>query len=160
FNAEETDAAIQVNQMPRPGFDQARTNGFDQAREEEEIVLKKGIARNVPALGGNAQDDFNAAFWGWMSAHSRQFLDQRRLGNAEFFDIDDEAVVTANNPDIEALFELVPLAADHDSFAVGVGWGTRHDLGAQVRVETADFLEQIPNLFVLEGELGRIGKML
>ena len=48
---------------------------------------------------------------------------ESRLGDLAFLDIHHEPAVGAKEPDVQALFELVPLAADHDPVSVPVGAG-------------------------------------
>ena len=82
------------------------------------------------------------------------------FGNRALFNIDHEAVVGPDETDIEALLELIPLAANHDSISIAVGLWTRDDWCDDARIEATNALKEIADLFVLQFELRRIGDML
>ena len=95
-----------------------------------------------------------------MGSHMGDLRIERRLGNGTFLDIDDQAIVRANEANIKTLFEFVPLAANHDAIAVSVRLRARENRRDDCRVKTANALEQIADLFVLELQLRWIRKVL
>ena len=95
-----------------------------------------------------------------MRSHVFDLLIKRRLGDGTFLDIDDQAIVGANEANIETLFEFVPLAANHDAIAVAVRLRAREDRRDDCRVKTANALEQIADLFVLDLQLRWIREVL
>src|SRR5215471_6906498 len=96
-------------------------DGFDQFWQQEKVVLKKRIGRHSPSLRRYAQDYFDATFGGRVSAELLELRIQRRFGDFALFHVNDQAIFGAHEPDIEALLELIPLAADHDSVSVTIG---------------------------------------
>src|SRR2546425_3615817 len=95
-----------------------------------------------------------------MRSHVFDLLIKRRLGDGAFLDVDDQPVVSANEANIETLFEFVPLAANHDAIAVAVRLRAREDRRDDCRVKTANALEKIADLFVLELQLRWIREVL
>ena len=85
----------------------------------------------MPPLGGGCARTWRICFV------------QGGLGDFAFLDVHDQAVVGADEPDVQALFEFVPLTADHDAVAIAVRLRARNHRGDHGRVETADALEQI-----------------
>src|SRR5713101_1336167 len=106
--------------MPRAAVRQSLAHNFDKLRKQKEIILEKRIRWHFPAFRCNAQDDFQAALWRGMRSHVFDLLIKRRLGDGTFLDIDDQPVVSANEANIETLFEFVPLAANHNAIAVAI----------------------------------------
>src|SRR5256885_3135552 len=106
--------------MSGAGIAQAVTGDFDELRQQERVVLEKRIARHIPILRRNPEDDLESAFWGRMAANLFYLLVESWFGNWAFFDVHHQAVVRPDKADVQALFELVPLAANHDSIAVTV----------------------------------------
>ena len=60
----------------------------------------------------------------------------------------------------QPLFELVPLAANHDAVSVAVGLGAGDHRPDQAGFESANALEKVVNLFVLEPQLRWIFEVL
>lgn len=128
FEGEEADAAVDVDDEFGGAGAEAFADACDEFGEEEEVVLEKGVAGEGPVFGGDAEGDFDAAFVGRVFADVLDLAGEFGLGDVAFLDVDDEAVVVADEADVEGLFEFVPLAADHDAVAVAVGLGTGDDL--------------------------------
>ena len=82
------------------------------------------------------------------------------LGNFAFLDVLDQSAVPSHKADIEFLFRLVPLAANHDAIAVAVGLGTRYDGRHHLAGDFPDALEQVGDLLVLDLELGGVRDVL
>src|SRR5437879_7064066 len=95
-----------------------------------------------------------------MGPHALDLLVERWLGDLAFLDVNHQPVVCADEANIQTLFELVPLAANHDAVPVAIRLRTRNHRRNQRRINAADSLEQIADLFVLEPELGRISDVL
>ena len=95
-----------------------------------------------------------------MRADMLDLLVERRLGDLAFLDIHHQPAVGADEADVQALLELVPLAADHDAVAIAVGLRAGNDRRDEPGIKPANALEQIADLLVLEPELGRVGQVL
>src|SRR5437879_11918437 len=95
-----------------------------------------------------------------MRSHIFDLLIERRLGDGTFLDIDDQAIVGANEANVETLFEFVPLAANHDAIAIAIGLRAGEDRRDNCRVKAANALEKIADLFVLVVELTGVLKVL
>lgn len=88
------------------------------------------------------------------------FFVEGGFGDLAFLDVNDEAVVGANETDVEALFGFVPLAANHDAVAVAVRLRTRNDFANDSGIEAGHALEKVGHLFVFDLKLERIGEVL
>jgi hypothetical protein len=93
-------------------------------------------------------------------AHPRELFIQGWFGNLAFLYVHHQAIVISNEADVQSLFELVPLAADHDPVAVAIRLRARDNRFYNVRVKTTYPLEKIPNLFVLDLQLKRVRQVL
>src|SRR5208282_3620253 len=129
---------------------------FHELRQQEKIVLEKRIRRHVPVFRRHAQNDFDAALRRRMRADPPDFLVEDRFGDLAFLDVLDQAAVPPHEADVQLLFRLVPLAANHDAIAVAVRPGAGDDRRDQRLPKTADALEQVGNLFVFPSELGGV----
>src|SRR5205085_6122276 len=87
-------------------------------------------------------------------------LVEGRLGDRAVVDINDEAIVSANESEVKALFEFVPLATNHNAIAISIGLRAGDHWRDEIRSKTTDAFEQVANLLVLYLELEGIGKML
>src|SRR5437870_4635595 len=146
--------------MPGAAIGQSLAHHFDKFRQQKEIVLKKRIRRHFPAVRRNAQDHLEAPLRWRMRSHVLDLVVERRLGDGTFLDIDDQAIVGADETNIETLFEFVPLAADHDAIAVAIGLRAGEHRRDDCRIKAANPLEKIADLFVLELKLGAVGEVL
>jgi hypothetical protein len=160
FYGEEAHAAVNIDEMPGSGIPQTSANGFDQARQQEEVILEKGIARDFPAFRRNPQHNFQAASWWRISADMLDLLIERGLSDFAFFEVHHETAFRAQETDIETLLGFVPLTADHNAIPVPVRFGAADDRLDQFRIESTDSLEEIGDLFVLQNQLGVISEML
>src|SRR3974390_2714089 len=95
-----------------------------------------------------------------MGAPFEDLLIEGRFGDFAFRNVNDQAIVGADKANIEALLELVPLAADHDPVAVTVRLRARDDGRDDGGIDAAEAVKQIANLFVLKPELRGIGQVL
>lgn len=160
FEGEETDAAVGVDQEAGAAVAHGGADGFHQGGEEVEVVLKEGILRELPSVRRDAEGDFDAALGRWFGADGDELFVQGGFGDGAMVDVDDEAIVVADEAHDELLGELVPLTAHHDPVAIRVGRRAGHDgIDAEIG-ETAKALEQIENLVVLDPELGGVGDVL
>src|SRR4051794_23142530 len=100
--------------MPRAGIPQPFRNNLDEFREQEKVILEKGIRRHFPAFRRYPQHHLYPALWRRISSYLLNLFAQRRLRNFAMLDVDHQAVIVANEADVQPLLELVPLAADHD----------------------------------------------
>ncbi len=70
-----------------------------------------------------------------MRANLLELFVQGRLGDPAFLDVLDQTAVPAHKTDIEFLFRLVPLAANHDAIAITkrlrTGNHRRHQAGGK-----------------------------
>ena len=160
FNAEKPNAAIHIHQVFGPRTTQTLSGDFDKFWQQKEIVLEKGIARDFPAVGRDSQNDFETTFGRRILAHVFDLFVQSRFGNGAFLNIHDQPVVGSDKANIQALFELVPLAANHDAIAIAVRLGAGDKGFDDVWVDPADPLEEIADLFVFELQLRRVGDVL
>ena len=106
--------------MPHAAVTHALAHRLDQFRQEKKIILKERIARHVPAFHRNAQHHFESALGRRIAAHPSKLLVEPRLGDFTFFDVQHETAVVTDETDVQSLFELVPLAANHDAIAIAV----------------------------------------
>ena len=134
----------------------ALAHGFDQPGQEKKIVLEKRIPRHVPALRRHTQDYFEASFGRRMGAHAFELFVERGFGDFTFLDVNYEPVIVPNETDIQPLFDLVPLAADHDAIAVPIRLPAGNDRPNHRFVQASNPLKQIGDLFVFEPELRRV----
>src|SRR5690242_15337273 len=95
-----------------------------------------------------------------MSADLLDLFVDGRLGIGALVNVNDQPVVVADEADIEALLELVPLAANHDPIPVTVRLWAGNDRVDLDMGKSPDPLEQVGNLFVFELELGWITEVL
>ena len=98
FNAEEADAAINIQQMPRSAVSQAVPHDLHQSGQQEEVVLEERIRRHFPALGGNAQDHLDSALGRRMGADILDLLVEGWLGNLAFLEIHHQPAVARMKP--------------------------------------------------------------
>jgi hypothetical protein len=87
-------------------------------------------------------------------------LVERRFGDFAFLQIHYQPVVSTEETDVQTLFELIPLAADHNTVAVAVGLRTGNHWRNKTGVKPANPLEQIDNLLVFKLELDGISQVL
>lgn len=160
FEAEETDAAIQVEKVARARGFQTIPHHPHHPRQQREVILKERIRRHFPTGRKDAEHDLEAAFWRGVSAHVRDLLVEAGFGNEAFLDIHNQAVVVPNEPNAQALFEFVPLASDHDPVAVPVRFRTGDHRRDNIRRQITDPLEQVPDLLVFGSQLRPIGQVL
>jgi hypothetical protein len=85
---------------------------------------------------------------------------QSRFGDRAFLNIHYQAVIGSDKPDIQALFELVPLAANHDAIAIAIRLRAGDQRLDDVRVDPAEPPEEIADLFVFELQLRWVGDVL
>src|SRR5438046_919040 len=78
---------------------------------------------------------------------------QGRLSDFTLFDINHQAIIGTDIPNIEPLLEFVPLTADHYSVAIPVRLRTGYDRRNYRLGESPDPLEESGNLPVLQLEL-------
>ncbi len=81
-------------------------------------------------------------------------------GDFACFNVFHQPAIRANKADVQFLFRLVPLAADHDPVPVAVGAGTGDDRADQIPGDAGEPLKQIRNLLVLEPQLRRVINVL
>ena len=87
-------------------------------------------------------------------------LVERRLGNLAFFDIQHQAAIGSDEANVQALFEFVPLAADHDAVSIAIRLRAGDDGCNESWTEPANALEQVADLLVLQAQLRGIGQVL
>src|SRR5436190_898332 len=150
FDAEKPHAAINVQQMPRSGLTNGLTDNLNQPGEEEKVVLKKRIRRDLPSLRRNSEDNLDSAFRRGIGTNTFDFLVQRGLGYSALLDVNHQPIVGTNKPDVETLFEFVPLAADHDAVAIAIELRAGEQRRDDAWIETTNPLEQVNDLFVVE----------
>src|ERR1039458_4622770 len=160
LKAEEANTAIYIHEMACPAAAQAITHGFKQLGQQEEVILKERIRRHFPILGRDAQDYLDSAFGRRMRTDELDLLVKRGFGDFAFLQIHYQPVVGTEETDVQALFELIPLAADHNTVAVAVRLRAGNHWRNKTGVKLANPLEQIGNLLVFELELDRISQML
>lgn len=160
FEGEEPDAAVGVEEMAGAGGLEPGADGLDELGEEVEIVLEKGIAGQFPVGGCEAKDDLQSAFGGRMGADLAQLVVQGGFGDGAAFEVDDEAVVVAEEAEVEALLGAVPLAADHDAVPVAVGLGAGDDGGDDAGREAPQAVEEVGDLLVFPAKLFGVGHVL
>src|ERR1035438_9412277 len=115
LKAEEANTAIYIHEMACPAAAQAITHGFQQLGQQEEVILKERIRRHFPTLGRDAQDYLDSAFGRRMRTDELDLLVERGFGDFAFLQIHYQPVVGTEETDVQALFELIPLAADHNT---------------------------------------------
>src|SRR5437762_8053895 len=113
--------------MSRAAVAHARARDSDQLGQQEQVVLEKRVARHIPAFRPYTQYHLQAAFRRRIGAHALDLFVDGWLGYAALLDVHHQPVVLADEADVEALFEFVPLAADHDAIAVAVRLRARND---------------------------------
>lgn len=160
FEGEESDAAVGVEEVARAGGLESGPDGLDELGEEVKVVLEKGIAGQFPVGRGEAEHDLESAFGGRMGPDLAQLVVQRGFGDGAAFEVDDEAVVVAEEAEVEALLGAVPLAADHDAVAVTVRLGAGDDGGDDAGREASQAVDEVGDLFVFPAKLFRVGHML
>ena len=153
FNAEKTDAAIQIRQMPRAAVAEQSAHGFHELRQQGKIVLEKRIRRHVPVFRRHAQNDLDSPLRRRMRADPLDFFVERRFGNFAFLDVLNQAAVPAHKTDVQLLLRFVPLAANHDAIAVAVRPGAGNHLRHPRLLKPANPLKQIGDLFVFQSKL-------
>src|SRR5436309_2794861 len=83
-----------------------------------------------------------------------------RSSDFALLDVHHQAIVGADESNVQALFELIPLAADHDAVSIAIGLRARNHWLDDLRPEAADALEQVPNLLLFQFQLDSIGDVL
>ena len=84
-----------------------------------------------------------------------------RFRDGAFLDIHHQAVILPDEANIELLFRLVPLCADHDPIAVTVGLGGRGMMGLTRAPENPPTRSNTSaHLLLLQRHLGGVGDML
>jgi len=153
FKGEESDATVGVDEETRAAVADGVPDRFHEGRQEVKIVLEEGILGKLPAFGGDAEGDLDAAFGRGIGPHRDELFVEGGFGDGAMIDIDDETVVVADEAEDQFLGKLVPLTADHDAVAVPVGRRAgHHGIDAEFG-ETAEAEEEIEDLIVLDAEL-------
>jgi len=75
---------------------------------------------------------------------------ERSLGDFAFLDIDYQSIVGAYETYFKALFEFVPLAANHDAVAITIGLRAGNDFGDKVWIQAAEPDKSVSDLLVFE----------
>src|SRR5581483_9848952 len=161
LHAEEPDAAISIHEKARSAGAEKFPYGVDQLGQQKEIVLKKRVLRHFPTLRRHPQNHLDPALRRRMGPDVADLLVEGRFGNLAFLDVHHEAIVGADEADVQALLEFVPLTPNHDAVAIAVrlrAGNNRHD--AFRGGKPTDALEQVANLFVLELKLRGIINVL
>src|ERR1035437_4204117 len=146
--------------MACPAAAQAITHGFQQLGQQEEVILKERIRRHFPTLGCDAQDYLDPAFGRRMRTDEFDLLVERRFGDFAFLQIHYQPVVGTEETDVQTLFELIPMAADHNTVAVAVRLRAGNRWRNKAGVKPANPLEQIDKLLVFDLELDGISQVL
>jgi hypothetical protein len=160
FDPEKADSAIRVHQESHAALRHTVTHRFHQLRQQEEVILEKGMRRHLPILRRNAQRHFDPSFRRRVRPHLANLLVDRRLGDFAFLDVHHQPVVRLDEANVQPLLELVPLASNHHAVPVPVRLRTRDDGRNQVTADSPDALEQIRNLLMLDLQLLRVTDML
>src|SRR5689334_173648 len=95
-----------------------------------------------------------------MSAYLLDLFIDGGFRDFAFLDVHNQPVVSADKTNLEALFKLVPLTANHDAVAIAVRLWTGHYRADHSRVQSADALKDVAELLVLDAKLGFICKVL
>ena len=82
------------------------------------------------------------------------------FGDFAFLDIDYQSIVGAYETDVKALFEFVPLAANHDAVAITIGFRTGNDFGDKAGIQAAEPGKSVSDLLVFELQLCCVGQVL
>ena len=83
-----------------------------------------------------------------------------RLSDFAFFEVDHQPIIRADEANVEALLEFVPLAADHNPVTIAIGLRTGNDLTDDIGLQTAESLKNIRDLLMLEPQLRRVVQVL
>jgi hypothetical protein len=160
FEAEETDTAVGVDEVAAASFLQALADCVDESGKQVEIVLEEGVGRDGPVRWEDAHGDLeSAAGWG-IEPGGFELGIEFGFGDGAGGDIDNEAVLLAEESEDEALFRFIPLAADHDTVAITVGFGAGNDGVDGDGLEAADAVEEIGNLLAFYFELFGVVEVL
>ena len=100
---------------------QKSADRLNQLRQQEKIILKKGIRRKLPIFRLYTQDDLDSTLGRRISADFLNLRVQCRLGDLAFFNVFHQPAIPAHEADIQFLLRLVPLAANHDAVPVSIG---------------------------------------
>ena len=111
-------------------------------------------------MRGNPQNHLQPSLRRWMLPHLLDLRVVGRFGDFALFDVDHKAVIGTDKPDIEPLFELVPLAADHDPIPIAIRLRTRNDRRDDRFGEPTHSLKKSAELLVFQLELRRVVDML
>src|ERR1019366_7858764 len=95
-----------------------------------------------------------------MRTHRLDLLVEGGLCNFAFFKIHHQPAIGTEEADVQTLFELVPLAANHDPVPITVRLRARNYFRDITGGDAANPLKQIANLLVLEPELDRVIQVL
>src|SRR2546428_3046082 len=95
-----------------------------------------------------------------MGPHVLDLGSQGRFSDEAVFDINHQAVVGSDKPDVQPLLEFVPLAANHDSITITIGLRTWDHRRHNRLAESSDTLQKGADLFVLQFELRPVRDML
>ena len=95
-----------------------------------------------------------------MRANRLDLFVENGLRNLAFLEIHHQPTVGAEETDVQTLFELVPLTANHDAVPITVRLRTRYHFRDIAGGDAANPLEQIANLLVLEPELDGVSQVL
>src|SRR5438874_292903 len=131
LDGEEAYPTIRIHERAHFALFETASHHSDQLGHEKKIVLKKGIARNLPSFRRNPEHHFQSALGRRVLAYLRDFRVQRGFRDLAFLDVNHQSVIGPNKPDVQTLFEFVPLAPNHDAIAIAVrrrAWNDwRHD---------------------------------
>src|SRR6185312_15256399 len=111
-------------------------------------------------LGRNAQHDFDSAFGRRMRAHVLDLFVDGRFGDFAFLDVLHQPAIPAHETDVQLLFRLVPLAANHHAVSIAIGLRAGDDRRNDLARNFADALEQIRYLLVLDAQLRFVADVL
>ena len=160
LDPKETDPAIDIVEITHSAIRQAILEGPYHPREHVKIILEEGIPADLPILGLFAQDDFESAARRRVLADMGDEAVDLGLDDGALLDIDHEAAIVLDEADVEALYMLIPLTADHDPVAVIPRTGIGHDREDFALGKAAQAAKDIADLLVLVFELGLVLDML
>ena len=95
-----------------------------------------------------------------MRAHVPDLFVQRGFGDLTFLDVLDQSAIPSNETDVQPLFRLVPLAANHHAIAVSERFRTRNHGRDDFSGKFPDAFKQVGNLLLFETELRVIRQVL
>jgi hypothetical protein len=160
LNTEKAYAAISVYQEARPACFQALPHDTDQLRQEKEIVLEKGIWRDLPIVRRYPEHYLDSPFRRWIASNALYLGVQGRFRDFAFLNVNYQAVIRADEANIKALLEFVPLAANHDPIAVTIRLRTGDHRSHNLCWKSSHPFEEVRYLFAFNRQLTLIGNVL